>query len=104
MVRHVENPHVNAGDVGDIGLISELGRSLGEGNGNPLQYSCLENSTDKRNKRNLQSTVHGIAELDMTEQLNISPLSRELTFLDNFLSLHVPYIPKFTRTFHISFL
>ena len=104
MIRHVENPHVNAGDVGDIGLISELGRSLGGGNGNPLQYSCLENSIDKRNKRNLQSTVHGITELDMTEQLNISPLSRELTFLNKFLSLHVPYIPKFTRTFHISFL
>jgi len=36
----VKNPPANAGDVG---LIPELGRSPGEGNGNPLQYSCLEN-------------------------------------------------------------
>jgi len=33
--------------VGDLGLILGLGRSLGEGNGNPLQYSCLENSVDR---------------------------------------------------------
>ena len=32
----------------DLGSIPELGRSLGEGNGNPLQYSCLENSMDRR--------------------------------------------------------
>ena len=37
----VKNPSANAGDVG---LICELGRSLGEGNGNPLQYSSLRNS------------------------------------------------------------
>ena len=34
-------------DVGDMGLIPGSGRSLGEGNGNPLQYSCLGNPTDK---------------------------------------------------------
>ena len=34
-------------DVGDLGLIPGLGRSPGEGNGNPLQYSCLENSMDR---------------------------------------------------------
>ena len=33
--------------AGDLGSISGLGRSPGEGNGNPLQYSCLENSIDK---------------------------------------------------------
>ena len=32
---------------GDLGSIPELGRSLGEGNGNPLQYSCLENLMDR---------------------------------------------------------
>ena len=32
----------------DLGSIPELGRLLGEGNGNPLQYSCLENSIDRR--------------------------------------------------------
>ena len=40
----VKNPPANAGDTGSI---SELGRSPGEGNGNPLQYSCLENSMDR---------------------------------------------------------
>ena len=34
--------------VGDPGSIPELGRSLGEGNGNPFQYSCLEISMDRR--------------------------------------------------------
>ena len=42
--------------VGDMGSISGLGRSPGEGNGNPLQYSCLENFMDRRA---WQATVHG---------------------------------------------
>ena len=37
----------DVGDVGDVGSIPGLGRSLGVGNGNPLQYSCLENSMDR---------------------------------------------------------
>ena len=37
----------NAGDTGDAGLIPGSGRSSGEGNGNPLQYSCLENPMDR---------------------------------------------------------
>ena len=41
----VKNPPANAGDVG---LIPGLGRSPGKGNGNPLQYSCLENPMDRR--------------------------------------------------------
>ena len=48
--------------VGDPGLILGLGRSPGEGNGNPLQYSCLENPMDKGAR--LQSM--GLQELDMT--------------------------------------
>ena len=40
----VRNPSVNAGDARDIGLIPGMGRPPGEGNGNPLQYSCLQNS------------------------------------------------------------
>ena len=38
----------SAYNVGDLGSISRLGRSPGEGNGNPLQYSCLENPMDGR--------------------------------------------------------
>ena len=37
----------SACNAADLGLISGLGRSPGEGNGNPLQYSCLENSMDR---------------------------------------------------------
>ena len=40
----VKNPAANAGDVGSV---PGLGRSSGEGNGNPLQYSCLENPMDR---------------------------------------------------------
>ena len=55
----------NAGDAGDVSSIPLLGRSPGEGNGNPLQYSCLENPMDRGAGR---ATVHGVAqESDMTE-------------------------------------
>ena len=43
----VNNSPVNAGNAGDAGLIPGLGRSPGEGNGNPLQYSCLENPMER---------------------------------------------------------
>ena len=48
----------SAYNAGDPGLIPGLGRSSGEGNGNPLQYSCLENPMDGGA---LQATVHGVA-------------------------------------------
>ena len=47
-----------------MSLIHELGRYLGEGHGNPFQYSCQENPMDRRA---WQVTVHGVTELDMTE-------------------------------------
>ena len=54
-------------NVGDLGWIPGLGRFPGEGNRNPLQYSCLENYMDREAWR---STVHGgPRELDMTERL-----------------------------------
>ena len=43
----VKNPPANAGGAGDAGLISGSKRSVGEGNGNPLQYSCLEHPMDR---------------------------------------------------------
>ena len=48
----------SACSVGDPGSIPGWGRSPGEGNGNPLQYSCLENSMDRGA---WQATVHGLA-------------------------------------------
>ena len=52
-------------NAGVLGLIPGLGRSPGEGNGNPLQYSGLENSTDRGA---WQATVHGVAKSGMIEQ------------------------------------
>ena len=43
----VKNPPVNAGEVRDAGSIPGSGISPGKGNGNPLQYSCLENPMDR---------------------------------------------------------
>ena len=43
MAQQVENPPANAGETGDAGSVPRLGRSSGQGNGNPLQYSCLGN-------------------------------------------------------------
>ena len=47
MVLEVNNPPASAGDVRDVGSIPGSGRSPGEGSGNPLQYSCLENPMDR---------------------------------------------------------
>ena len=47
VVLVVKNPPANAGDVGDCGSIPGLGKSPGGGHSNPLQYSCLENPTDR---------------------------------------------------------
>ena len=54
----VSDDKESAYNAGDPGLIPWSGRSPGEGNGNPLQYSCLENSTDRGDWR---ATVHGVA-------------------------------------------
>ena len=50
--------------AGDLGSIPGSGKSPRERNGNPVQYSCLENSSDREA---WQATVHGVTELDTTE-------------------------------------
>ena len=52
MTLVVKNPPANAGDIREVGSNLRVGRSPAGGHGNPLQYSCLENSTD--------SIVHGV--------------------------------------------
>ena len=55
----VKNPPANAGDMRHTGLIPGSGRSPGEGHGNPLQYSCLENPEDRGA---WQAIVHSVAQ------------------------------------------
>ena len=55
----VKNLSANAGAIRNVGLIPGSGRSCGEGHGNPLQYSCMENSMDREA---WWATVHGDAE------------------------------------------
>ena len=57
VVLVVKNPPANAGDARNVDSIPGLERSSGEGNGNPLQYSCLENSMDRGA---WQATVHRV--------------------------------------------
>ena len=57
MALEIKNPLANAGDTRDVGSVPGSGRSPGEGEGNPLQYSCLENPMDRGA---WQATVHGI--------------------------------------------
>ena len=58
VVLAVKNLPANAGDLRDTGSIPGLGKSLGGGHGNPLQYSCLENPMETEAWR---ATVRGVA-------------------------------------------
>ena len=68
VVLVVKNPPANTGDAGDVDSIPGSGRSSGEGNGNPLQYSCLENPMDRGT---WWTIVHGVAK----SQTQLKPLS-----------------------------
>ena len=64
VAQYKESACQNLLPTGDVGLSPVLGRSPGEGNSNPLQYSCLGNPMDRGAWK---VTVHGVAkELDMT--------------------------------------
>ena len=62
----------NGGDIKDVGWIPELGRSPGEGNGNPLQYSYLENCMDRRA---WWATAHRVASRTRLKQLSTHTFS-----------------------------
>ena len=71
----VKNPPANAGDARKAGSIPEWGGSPGEGNGNPLQYSCLGNLLDGGT---WWAKVHEVAESDTAEHTCIHTVSRIL--------------------------
>ena len=64
MALAIKNLPANAGDIRDAGSIPGLGRSLGEGHGNPFQYSCLENPMDRGA---WWAIVHRVTESNTTE-------------------------------------
>ena len=67
MALALKNLPANAGDIRDTGSIPGLGQSPGEGNGYPLQCSCLEKPMDRGA---WQATVYGVTEPNMIEQLH----------------------------------
>ena len=71
MAQVVKNPPANSGNARDAGSIPGLGRSPGEGNGNSLRYSCLENSMDR-------GAWQGHKESDTTEQVSASECIEDL--------------------------
>ena len=89
----VKNLSASAGDVRDGGSIPEWGRSPGERNGNPLQYSCLENSMDGGAWR---ATVHGIAKSQtQLKQLTNSSSSHSFNSLTTLRGTHYDSSPHF---------
>ena len=86
VVLVVKNPPANARDIRDMSLIPGLGISPLEGNGNPLQYSCLENSMDREA---WQFTVHGVTESDTTEHTHTHMLINNIRFKYRFHLLKI---------------
>ena len=81
----------SAHNVGDLGSIPGLGRSLGEGNGSPLQYSCLENPMDGGA---WQAVVHGVTKSrtrlsDFTFTFHFHALEKEMATHSSVLALRI---------------
>ena len=82
MAQLVKSLPASAGDTRDMGVIPGLGRSPGEGNGYPLQYSCLENSMDRGAWVGYSPWGH--KESDTTERLTEFKLVRHTAVLGFF--------------------
>ena len=76
-------------NAGDVGLILGSGRSPGEGNVNPLQYSCLENTMDRGA---WWAMVHGVAkQSDMTQGLKIHITTTHICILHIYTHMHIQF-------------
>ena len=83
----VKNLPANAEDAGDMSSVPDLGGYPGEGNGNPLQYSCLGNLIDRVA---WQATVHGVTKIP---PVDFPGTSKILSYsLSNKLSYHHPFL------------
>ena len=71
----IKNQPVSAGDIRDTGSVPELGRFPGGENGNPLQYSCSENTMERGS---LQSTVHRVTK-SQTQLRQLSTSEKNIT-------------------------
>ena len=82
----VKNLPANAGDTGDVGSVPESGRSPGVGNGNPLQHSCVGNSTERGS---WWAAVHGVRKSQYAINfMRYSTLYSKIDFvLDHFAQL-----------------
>ena len=85
VVLVVKNPHANAGDIREAGLTPGSERSPGGGHGNPLQYSCLENSMDKGAWR---ATIHRAAK-SQTRLKRLSKHAHSCLYLFVYFSLQL---------------
>ena len=112
MALVVKNPPANAGDLRDVHLIPGLGRSLGEGHGNPFQYSCLENLMDRGT---WQATVHRVTQSQTqlkwlslcththTHSLSHRMLHVALSYLTFIMLRYALSMPTFWRVFVINY-
>ena len=82
----LKNPPAKAGDAGDVSLI--LGRSPRGGNGNPHQYSCLENSTDGGAWKELETTEHTCAQQHRNLRVSLLVIRKHITVL--FCKINTP--------------
>ena len=95
VVLVVKNPSSNAGDARDTGSILGSGRSPEVGNGNPLQYSCLENSMDRAA---WWVIVHRVIKSRTRLRTHVDTDIWHITDLDNCVCLCVCVYPKVSRT------
>ena len=94
----VKNPPANAGDAKDMGSIPRSGRCPGVGNGNQLQYSGLENPTDRRA---WWATVHGVAKSQI--QLSNSVCVRACTHTHTHTHTQFPKLKQLLHPQHVLF-
>ena len=102
MAQHVKNMSANAGDSRDADLIPVSGRSPRVGNGNPLQYSCLENSM---NRRTWWATTPGVTksqkQLSTHSALSLVPVTVTSMSNDDELTLLFSLISQYLQIYNM---